>query len=82
MVYTASLSPTSYIPVPNVTLLRQYLTLLAFDRFHLLDIQLSISGAILTEYRYIELSVGTSNQGINDVECILSTRILNLYSEV
>lgn len=51
MVYTASLSPTSYIPVPNVTLLRQYLTLLAFDRFHLLDIQLSISGAILTEYR-------------------------------
>lgn len=51
MVYTASLSPTSYIPVPNVTLLRQYLTLLAFDRFHLLDIQLSISGAILTEYK-------------------------------
>lgn len=51
MVYTASLSPTSYIPVPNVTLLRQYLTLLAFDRFYLLDIQLSISGAILTEYR-------------------------------
>lgn len=33
MVYTASLSPTSYIPVPNVTLLRQYLTLLAFDLF-------------------------------------------------
>lgn len=51
MVYRASLSPTSYIPLPNVTLLRQYLTLLAFDRFHLLDIQLSISGAILTEYR-------------------------------
>lgn len=50
-IYTASLSPTSYIPVPNVTLLRQYLTLLAFDRFHLLDIQLSISGAILTKYR-------------------------------
>lgn len=40
-----------YIPVPNVTLLRQYLTLPAFDRFHLLDIQLSISGAILTEYK-------------------------------
>lgn len=68
MVYTASLSPTSYIPVPNVHSIKTRFP--AFDHIHVLDIQLSISGAIIIDRIYRELSVETSYQGTNDIACL------------